>query len=299
MALPLRLASCFRPFERAGKLNFRELAPTPKGDLVGVVRKSILLYSAGQSDFQTVLRIKNGGRPKGIVNTPSGRMYVGEYGLNPDRRAMRIWGSDSGGANWELVYTLKPGSVRHIHNIVWDPYRKGLWVLTGDREGECALLFTRDEFKTLDEVVRGGQIYRACDLICRPDGVYYGTDSETAENWFVRLEPETGKICKIQSLPGSVLYMNRMADYYFISTAVEPSKVNKYRYATLWQSRDLENWTKLIEFEKDFWPGEYFGFGRIVLPRIEGECPYIVFTPMAVKKYHMTTFIYRPEQPGL
>lgn len=67
VALPLRLASCFRPLERAGRLNFRELAPTPKGDLVGVVRKRILLHSAGQGDFQTVLRIKNGGRPKGIL----------------------------------------------------------------------------------------------------------------------------------------------------------------------------------------------------------------------------------------
>ena len=285
--------------QRLTRHGFRELARATNSCLLGVVGKSLLKKSPDADEFLVVFIAMGNGRPKGIVNGESGRVYVGEYALNPKRKLIRIWGADGKLEKWENVFVFKAGSVRHIHNLVWDKYRKGIWILTGDLNGECGLFFTGDGFRTVDEVVRGGQEYRACDVFCAPDALYYGTDSELRENWFVRFEPEAGKTEKIQALPGSTLYMNRMAGRYFLSTAVEPSKVNKYRFATLWQSVDLSKWTKVIEFEKDFWPGEYFGFGRIVLPKVEGDSPYVVFTPMSVKKYHMTTFICQPEDLGL
>jgi hypothetical protein len=284
--------------QRLTRHGFRELAKAADCSLLGVVGKSLLKKSPDNDEFLVVFIATGNGRPKGIVSGESGRVYVGEYALNPKRKLIRIWGADGKLERWENVFVFDAGSVRHIHNLVWDQYRKGIWILTGDLDGECGLFFTRDGFRTVDEVARGGQEYRACDVFCAPDALYYGTDSELLDNWLVRFEPETGKTSKLQALPGSTLYMNKMAGRYFLSTAVEPSKVNKYRFATLWQSIDLSTWTQVIEFEKDFWPGEYFGFGRIVLPRVEGDCPYVVFTPMAVKKYHMTTFICTPENIG-
>jgi hypothetical protein len=208
---------------------------------------------------------------------------------------LRIWSSTDNGDTWELVHTLPAGSAKHIHNIIWDPYRQGLWVLTGDGEGECALLFTPDEFKTVNEVMRGNQMVRACQLFCQPEGLYYATDTERAPNWFLHLEVKTGQLHTIQPLPGSCMYVARMADRYWLSTAVEPSKVNHDRSPALWSSTDLQQWTKLVAFEKDRWPGEYLGFGRVILPRIQGTCSQVIFSVTAVKHYDLSTFVLKPD----
>jgi hypothetical protein len=208
---------------------------------------------------------------------------------------LRIWASTDGGNIWELAHTLPAGSAKHIHNIIWDKHRLGLWVLTGDADGECALLFTADEFKTVTEIIRGGQMVRACQLFCQPEGLYYGTDTERAANWFVHLEVKTGKIHTIQPLPGSCIYAARLADRYWLSTSVEPSKVNQERRPALWTSPDLHCWTKVVEFDKDWWPGEYFGFGSVMLPRVQGACPWLVFSTVAVKQHDLTTFVVKPE----
>ena len=293
VSLAAKWAADLRLLRRAGKLTFRELAPGPGGELIAVVGKGLYILRDGDDRFEEVLRVKDGGRPKGTCVAPSGNMFVGEYGMNKDRRRMRIWGAGPKGRDWQVVYTFPAGSIRHIHNLVWDENRNGIWVLTGDRENECSISFTGDEFKTLDEVVKGGQEYRACNLFCEPDAVYYATDSETSQNWFVSLNPETGETNKIQKLPGSSIYANRMAGMYFVSTCVEPSKVNKTPWSTLWCSKDLVEWEEFTRFKKDMWPGEYFGFGNIVLPRIEGECPYIIYSATCVKSFDNTAFIYK------
>jgi hypothetical protein len=43
-------------------------------------------------------------------------------------------------------------------------------------------------------------------------------------------------------------------------------------------------------------PGEYFGFGSLLLPRIQGDCPVVMFTALAVKNFDFTTFIIDPSQ---
>lgn len=294
-----RLPSRFRILVRLWRLGMRELIGIEPGRLLGIVdRKLVLLESAGMR-LKTVLRVRDGGRPRGLEVTPDGALYAGEYGPNSRRHQLRIWASEERGEAWYVAKLLPAGTAKHIHNIVWDDHRQGLWVLTGDKDSECSLLFTSDHFHTLEEVARGGQQFRACNLFCRPEGIYYGTDSELAPNWFVFFDTQELRLHKIHSLPGSCLYANQMAGHYFVSTCVEPSRVNNCRYATLWYSSDLHNWKKLVEFEKDLWPGEYFGFGNIVLPRVQGDCPYVIFSPLAVKNYDMTTFMCSPQDLGL
>lgn len=288
-----KLAARFRPLRRLGRLDVRELLQLPNDGLLAIVQKGLALLDKGSEEFRPVFQIPDGGRPKGLVLTPAGRVYVGEYWGNPQRRSLRIWQSDDQGNTWNLAYRLPEKSAKHIHNLVWDQYRQGLWVLTGDVGQECALLFTGDDFKTVSEVVRGSQMFRACQIFCLPEGLYYGTDTEREKNWFVFLEPSSGKLLKIQELPGSCIYAARMADKYFIATAVEPSKVNYYKNTVLWSSTDLHQWSKMCEFEKDWWPGEYFQFGNVVLPRVQGECPMLVFSTVAVKHYDHKTFVIK------
>jgi len=290
-----KYASRYRLLRRLCRLDLRELILAADGGLLGIGQRRILRLDRAETELRTVFEVKDGGRPKGFALTPEGQLFVGEYWGNPQRQSLRIWGSADHGENWELAYVLPEKSAKHIHNLIWDPYRQGLWVLTGDADAECALLFTADEFRTVTEVVRGEQIYRACHLFCRPEGLYYGTDSERTPNWFLHLDVENGKIEKIQPLPGSCIHAAQMAGIYLLSTSVEPSKINCYKKTVLWTATDLDNWKKIIEFDKDLWPGEYFGFGSIVLPRVQGECPVVVFSTIAVKDTDLTTFIMPPE----
>ena len=214
----------WRHLRRLGRLDLREMRQLPGGGLLGILRKELIAINRDSGEIHTVLKVSDGGRPKGLAIAPSGNIFVGEYWGNPRRQALHIWASTDSGETWEMAHTLPAGSAKHIHNIVWDPHRKGLWILTGDSDRESALLFTSDEFKTVNEVRRGDQMTRACQLFCQPEGIYYGTDSERAANWFVHLEVETGKLHKIQPLPGSCIYAARLADRYWLSTSVSPVK---------------------------------------------------------------------------
>jgi hypothetical protein len=272
----------------------RELVQVPSGRLLGVTQKRIISLDRGETEFRTVFQVYDGGRPKGFAVTPGGHIFVGEYWGNPQRQPLRIWASTDNGETWEVAHVLPAGRARHIHNVVWDQHRGGLWVLTGDADGECALLFTSDECKTITEVVRGGQAFRACNVFCLPEGLYYGTDTEKVPNWFVYVDINRGKVHKIQPLPGSCFEAAEMGGRYFISTGVEPSKVNHYPKTVLWSSQDLHLWSEIVAFEKDWWPGEYFGFGNIKLPFVQGDCHFLVFSAMAIKNYDLTTFLFKP-----
>jgi hypothetical protein len=289
-----RQAARLRYLRRLGRLWVRELIQVDGEHLLAVVQRRLIRVHSRSGDMEEVFQVTGGGRPKGLVVTPQGWVFTGEYWGNPRRQALRIWGSGDGGRSWDLAHTLPPGSAKHIHNLVWDEYRQGIWVLTGDGEGECAFLFTGDFFRTVTEVGRGGQLWRAVHCFCRPEGLYYGTDTERDENWLVFLDTDRLNCRKIQPLPGSCIYAARMAGRYFLSTSVEPSKINRCRQAALWSSLDLHNWEKVLEMAKDWLPGEYFGFGSITLPRVQGECPWVVFSPIAVKKHDFTTFVVEP-----
>jgi hypothetical protein len=284
---------------RLGRLWVREMIQADRDHLLAVVQRRLVRCHRRSGESEEVLRVEDGGRPKGLVITPQGLIFSGEYWDNPQRRGLRIWGSDDAGRSWDLAYCLPAGAAKHIHNLVWDQYRQGIWVLTGDADGECAFLFTPDLFRTVTEVVRGGQLSRAVHCFCRPEGLYYSTDTEREQNWWVFFDTERLAAHKIRPMPGSSIYAARMANRYFLSTSVEPSRINHYRYAVLWSSPDLNHWEPVVEFKKDWLPGEYFGFGSILLPRIQGECPFLVFTALAVKQFDFTTFIIEPDKlPG-
>jgi hypothetical protein len=284
-----------RYLRRLGRLWVREMIQVDGDYLLAVVQKRLVRLHRHTGEVEEVFQVHDGGRPKGLLVTPQGRVFSGEYWDNPRRQPLRIWGSADAGRSWEHLHSLPVGSAKHIHNLVWDEYRQGIWVFTGDGEGECAFLFTPDFFRTVTEVVRGGQLWRAVNCFCRPEGLYYSTDTEREQNWLVFFDAERLAFQKIRPMPGSSLHAARMAGRYFLSTSVEPSRINRYRNAILWSSTDLHQWKKIVEMEKDWLPGEYFGFGTITLPRVQGECRKLVFSAIAVKKFDFTTFVVDPD----
>ena len=129
-----------------------------------------------------------------------------------------------------------------------------MWCLTGDRENECIIGYTEDEFKTFVEVFRGGQDYRSCQLFFFPDYVIYATDSQYMQNSIKCIDRKTLEITDLSEIQGTAIKGKQTADGCLLSTTVEPSEVNTDHYSHLWFSRDGLQWMELFSAKKDFLP---------------------------------------------
>jgi hypothetical protein len=216
-----------------------------------VLRRRIAWCAPGHRRFREVLRIERGSRPLNICVTSSGRVYFGEYFNNPDRESVHVYGSEDG-EHWSVVHTFPAGSIRHVHNVVEDPYRKGLWVLTGDSDEESGLWFTGDNFRTLDCVVEGTQRARAVALIPLEDGLIVSTDTPHEQNYVQHCDPQTGTFREVAPLPNSAFHAIKQRELLFISTVAEPSSCNDSTSAAVFVSEDGTQWHRLAAFERDW-----------------------------------------------
>src|SRR5690606_31660451 len=135
-----------------------------------------------QSGDLTDTRVEfRGSRPLHLLRTNT-KVYFGEYFGNPDRSEVRIFCTRDG-RSWTTCHTFKEGEIRHVHSLVYDSYRSGIWVCTGDLGDESALWYTADDFRTIKAVYRGGQANRAVSIIPLPNGLVVPMDSPLEENY--------------------------------------------------------------------------------------------------------------------
>ena len=85
-----------------------------------------------ENRFQITHKITRGTRPLHITSIPGGNVFWGEYFDNASRDEVHIYASIDGGVKWDVAYTFPRGAIRHVHNIVHDPWGECLWLLTGD-----------------------------------------------------------------------------------------------------------------------------------------------------------------------
>lgn len=247
-----RWISRSRILERLGRLGVHAFRPLPDGGGVAVLRRRIAWCAPGSRRFREVLRIERGSRPLNICVTSSGQVYFGEYFNNPYRESVRVYGSEDG-EHWSVVHTFPAGTIRHVHNIVEDPYRNGLWVLTGDSDEESGFWFTSDYFQTLDCVISGTQKARAVSLIPAKNGLIFPTDTPTEQNYVQHLDPQTETLKVLRPLPNSAFHALEQSGFYFISTVAEPSPLNDSESAYVFVSHNGKEWQKLAAFKRD-WP---------------------------------------------
>ena len=67
-------------------------------------------------------------------------------------------------------------------------------------------------------------------------------------------------------IQGSVIKGGQTGDISYISTTIEPSKVNKDRFSHIWVTKDGEIWQDVYKAEKDCWPS-IFQFGTFEFPQ--------------------------------
>jgi hypothetical protein len=279
------LLSKFGMTRRFFRAELTGLYQLRNGDRIAVAKKGLFLQKGGKGDFEKCFAMPRGSKPLNICFAPSGNLFFGEYFQNMGKQAVNIYGSEDNGQIWNIVYTFPEGNINHIHGLFFDKYTNRIWGATGDRENECIIGYTEDEFKTFVEVFRGGQEYRTSQLFFYKDFIVFGTDTQYQQNVLKKFDRQTLEITELQKVQGSVIKGGQVGDVAFISTTVEPSEVNTDKWAHLWVTKDGLHWEEKYKAKKDWLPATLFQFGTFEFPQYYGidklECLY--FSGRALK----------------
>jgi len=272
--------------------GFHALAVLPDGGLVAAVAGAIVTFHPTEREFRVTHAVQRGTRPLHITAVPEGSVFWGEYFDNKHREEVHIYASQDRGDNWHVAYTFPKGAIRHVHNIVHDPWENCLWILTGDYGDECRILRAACDLSRVETVLQGNQQARAVAFVSTADGLYFSSDTPLEKNYIYCLDRQRN-LSQLAEISSSSIYGCRVGDSVFFSTMVEPSEVNRDRNVRLYAGRrKLEKWTPVLAWEKDFWHMGLFQYGNAFLPDGNNTTPYLALTTAAVKSEDMVTALY-------
>lgn len=273
--------------------GFHALAVLPSGGFVAAVPGAIVALRPGETEFRRTHSILRGTRPLHITAAPGGPIYWGEYFDNNAREEVHVYASTDSGATWSVAYTFPKGAIRHIHNIVHDPWRDCLWVLTGDYGDECRILRATSDFSRVEAVLQGQQQTRAVAAIATEDALYFSSDTPLEANYIYRLDRQES-LLQVAPLSSSSTYGCRVGSRVFFSTMVEPSAVNRDRHVRLYGGTggSAQDWRLLRAWPKDRWPMGLFQYGNAFMPDGHNTTPFLALTTVAVESDDMVTSLY-------
>ncbi len=273
--------------------GFHALAVLPSGALVGAVPGAMVTLGVHDSEFRRTHVIRRGSRPLHVTAVPDGPVLWGEYFDNPSREEVHIYASTDAGETWNVAYTFPKGAIRHVHNVVHDPWRNCLWLLTGDYGDECRILRAACDFSRVEIVLQGRQQARAAAAIPCEDGLYFSSDTPLEANHIYRLD-DAGRLSKLAQISSSSIYGCRLGPQLFFSTMIEPSEVNRDRMVRVYRGAvsDPERWHPILSWRKDRWPIGLFQYGNAFFPDGANSTSYLALTTAAVESDDMSTSIY-------
>jgi hypothetical protein len=276
--------------------GFHALAGLPSGGMVAAVPGAIVRLHPNESRFYVTHKMTRGTRPLHIAAVPSGAVFWGEYFDNASREEVHIYVSTDEGATWNVAYTFPKGVIRHVHNIVHDPWGKCLWLLTGDYGDECRIVRASYDFRQVDVVLQGNQQARAVALVPTESGFYFSSDTPLEANSIYHLDREgqdrQGTLSHLASLSSSSIYGCRVGRDIFFATMVEPSTKNVDRFVRIFGGRDGRDWRPLLAWQKDRFPMRLFQYGNAFLPDGENSTPYLAVTTIAVESEDTMTSLF-------
>jgi hypothetical protein len=272
--------------------GFHALARLSSGHLVGAVPGAVVTLDPGDQEFRISHKILRGTRPLHIATTPDDHLYWGEYFDNSQRDEVNIYASADRGNTWNVAHRFPKGAIRHVHNIIYDPWQRCLWILTGDIGTECRILRASCDFRNIEAVLWGSQQVRAVAAVPAEEGLFFSTDTPLDRNFVYRLDRK-GNLDKIAELNTSSTCGCQVGEAFFFSAMVEPSGVNLDQTAVVYGSLDHRNWRRLLEWKKDRWPMRFFQYGNAILPDGRNSTQFLAVSTVAVRPGDLETSIWR------
>ena len=283
--------SHFRLTRRLLRAEVTRLYQLQDGGMIAIAKKGLFKNNDKNVGFLKVFAIPRGSKPLNLCIIPNGHIYFGEYFQNMGKEAVNIYGSVDDGMTWSVVHTFLKGNINHVHGVFYDEYTQRIWVLTGDRENECLIGYTEDEFDTFHELLRGGQEFRSCQLFFYEDFIVYATDSQYMVNEIRCINRKTLEITTLAKIQGSAIKGGQTGEVAYISTTIEPSEVNKDCFSHIWVTKDGLHWHNVMKAEKDCWPS-IFQFGTFEFPQSAYSDGKLWFSGRSLKDLdNRTTYI--------
>jgi hypothetical protein len=228
-----------------------------------------------------------------IVDDRAGNVYFGEYN-NTRPYAARIIRGRNDGTKWEVCYRFPKGRIKHVHAIAPDPYRKRLWICTGDNDAETCLFFTDDDFKTVEEFMGCSQISRMVGLIPTEDAIYWGSDAgRDIEGSFInqifRFDFRRKRLESLAAIHQPAYFSARLNDGSMIIATTYECGIKRPMASTadLWYSASGSKWERILCLP--YGPArrrEGTRYATINLPLGTMNADTIFFTPVNVKDNH-------------
>ena len=186
----------------------------------------------------------------GCALAADGAIYWGEYFDNAQRGEIHIYRWDPHEDRASVVYTFPRGAIYHVHSVRVDPVDQSLLCLTGDRDDECRLLRTRDEFATLETLGAGDESWRFVSLVPRQCDWLVATDAEFRQNQISRIDRVSRERTTIAETDGPIYYSAQIDDVAFFGSSAERCDIQPEPRATLYAVRG-ETATTVASFDKD------------------------------------------------
>jgi len=287
-----RTLTSFAPLSsRLFRDGLHALAVLPTGHVIAAVPHAIVTLAPGEREFRVSHRVLRGTRPLHLACTPKNLVVWGEYFDNPQRDEVHIYASTDQGVHWDVAYTFPRGTIRHVHNVVYDEFEDCFWVLTGDEGRECRILRASCDFKYLDAVIEGDQQARSAALVPTRDALYFSSDTPQEKNHVYRLD-RRGVLADVAPLSSSSIYGCRVGGAIFFSTMVEPSAINPGQNVYLCGSPDGDRWQQILQGKKDRWSMRFFQYGNALLPDGTNTTRLLAVTTIALQNASLETTLW-------
>ena len=209
----------FRAFRRLTlKPECIETTITEDGQIIAMSAGFMWYCTQDGKEFKKTLKLTHYGfgvgrgfLSSGLLKVNDKLIFFGEYFRNKERAEVRIYQSHNSGKTWDITHEFQPGAIRHIHALQSDPCCGKLWICTGDSDKESMIGWSDDNFKTINPIGSGSQIWRSCKLIFTEDAIYWGTDTGSEDlAGIYRWDRSTMRLDKIQKSNGAILFGTRL-----------------------------------------------------------------------------------------
>lgn len=276
-----RILSRFRLFSRLFRLEPRCIVRLLDAEFLVCLCHQLWILNAEKRSITSVWSARTGFSTPLNLSSDGENVYWGDYGNNPGRENVNIYRMNKE-HEIDICYSFSSGSIRHIHNIIYDRSLNKYWVLTGDNDKSSGIYLAAIDWSEMKPIKVGKQEYRAVVGFPYRDGLLYATDSIMNENFVYYLNLKDNSVIRLALLNGSCIYGTENRNAFFFSTTVEPVEgrgffsMFTYRLGLgiknnkvhLVRVDKITNKVEIIrEFTKDILPMKLFQYGSIMFPK--------------------------------